>query len=82
MKQELDPVGPENDAYLCMWATASLVVAAWGAHGGFTGRDAEVVAMMRRCGVDLKCLGVTKDRHPRHPLYLVANTQLIPFTSR
>jgi hypothetical protein len=75
-----DPVGPANDQFLEMHAkAASLVVVAWGAGGSLHGRAREVGQMLAAAGVPLKCLGVTKDGHPRHPLYVRADTPLIPW---
>jgi len=48
---------------------ADRVVAAWGVHGAGPRAD-EVLAMLGPCD----CLGVTKHGHPRHPLYLRADT--------
>ena len=63
-----DPVGPENDYYLRMLRDeATLSVAAWGVHGAFGGRSKEVA---NQWGKALHCLGLTKDGHPRHPLYM------------
>ncbi len=70
MKKAADPVGWENDGALKMLARdAGVVVAAWGAHGTFKGRDQSV-----RLGVpNLHYLRLTKDGHPGHPLYLPAD---------
>lgn len=63
-----DPVGPENDAVLADHCVqARLVVAAWGVHGTLLGRGAQVA---RRLTCPLHHLGLTKDGHPRHPLYV------------
>lgn len=70
MKKAADPVGPENDqALLYLAAGAGIVVAAWGAHGTFKGRDQSV----RRLLPGLHYLRLTKDGHPGHPLYLPAD---------
>lgn len=67
MKREPEPNGPENDDTLKRLAAgAGVVIAAWGVHGTHHGRNAEVMAMLP----NLDCLGVTKDGHPKHPLYL------------
>jgi hypothetical protein len=69
-----DPIGPDNDAWLRRLANESmLVVGAWGVHGAHRGREQEV----RRIFDQLHCLGTTKAGHPRHPLYLRADTQLV-----
>jgi hypothetical protein len=71
-----DPVGPDNDRYLrnCN-DMGTLVVAAWGATGGFKNRDREVVQLLERLG----CLGTTKAGYPRHPLYLRADLKPRPY---
>ncbi len=62
-----DPVGPENDQHLLEASlVVSLVVAAWGVRGAHRGRGDEVAGLIP----DLSALGLTKDGHPRHPLYL------------
>lgn len=67
MKAHPEPVGPENDRYLVeMAARAAIVVAAWGVDGAHMDRGKTV----RRMIPHLHCLGLTKDGHPRHPLYL------------
>lgn len=48
----------------------SIIVAAWGVHGGLLGRAEAVVRMLHARGQKLHCLGETKDGHPRHPLYV------------
>lgn len=74
-----DAVGPDNPRYLdSMLSSASVetVVAAWGAmpiavaHGNaFRRRAAQL-------GRPLYTLGLTRDGHPRHPLYLPRTTAL------
>ncbi len=76
-----DPVGPDNDKYLKRHTILKdlIVVAAWGAHGGHRGRDVAVASELLG-HVALQSFGVTKEGHPRHPLYLRADTPLSPFT--
>jgi hypothetical protein len=76
----VDPVGPDSKAYL--WSHLFLaceikapVVAAWGINAK-PGRVAEVLDLVR--GVDWRCLGTTKDGHPRHPLYVRSDQPLVP----
>lgn len=69
------PVGPENDKWLrdiARWC--SVIVCAWGAHGGHRGRDMEVRKLL--AGHTLHCLGLTLKLQPKHPLYLPKNTPL------
>ncbi len=67
MIAEPNPIGDENDDWLVRCARkASIIVAAWGVHGEHMGRGKVVARMIP----GLKCLGVTKDGYPRHPLYV------------
>lgn len=68
LKRAEAPVGGANDAVLAHWtARAGLTIAAWGVHGGHQGRAA---AMARGLDGSMSHLGLTKDGHPRHPLYV------------
>ena len=76
MRRADEPVGrPENDAAIvagCHWADT--IVCAWGTHGAHLGRGPEVERLMRETGRVLHHLGLTKEGHPKHPLY-IAYTQ-------
>jgi hypothetical protein len=74
MKAAEDPVGPATDSYL-RWAAAyaDLIVAAWGVHGSYRGRDQEVLRLLSE--QQIHHLGLTREGHPRHPLYLAGSTQ-------
>jgi hypothetical protein len=79
MKAAADPVGPANNQCIQeVLAQACIddvpVLAAWGAHGNYRGRDKQVVAIAER---PFYCLGQTKDGHPRHPLYVRADAQWV-----
>lgn len=69
-----DPVGPWNDDQIFAACKGRTVVAAWGVHGTLRGRDKVVRRLL--AGVDLRCLGRTKEGNPRHPLYLRADAPL------
>lgn len=77
MKAEEFPIGGhENDLALRSLAdSAGVVIAAWGVHGIHQDRAAGVKKMIP----NLHCLGLTKDGHPRHPLYMPANSKPLPF---
>ena len=80
MRAAEDPVGPDNDAALAggaAWADA--VVCAWGTHGAHLARGPAVEALLRATGRPLAHLGLTKDGHPRHPLYVGYATAPIPW---
>lgn len=71
MRAQPDPVGPDNDAAIreaALWA--GRVVCAWGTHGAHLGRGPAVERLLRATGVPLCHLGLTRDGHPRHPLYV------------
>ncbi|MEL6582532.1 MAG: DUF1643 domain-containing protein [Pseudomonadota bacterium] len=71
MRAVEDPIGPANDAAIlegCDWAATT--VCAWGTHGAHLGRGPEVAAMLREKGVSAQTLGLSKDGHPKHPLYI------------
>lgn len=77
-----DPVGPDNDDVLRLLVEEGGLtdfVAAWGAHPTVERRAAQVVGMLRVAGARFDCLGLTKDGHPRHPLYVAGSTKPIPF---
>lgn len=78
LRHHPDPVGAGNDEFIvraCLGA--GVVVAAWGVHGSFLGRDREVTRMLSEAGVPLRCLGVTSGGHPRHPLYVRGDAPLV-----
>jgi hypothetical protein len=75
---EADPVGPENHRYLLRAAQETdLVVAAWGAIGGFQNQCMHVLELL--AAVDLVCLGTTKEGYPCHPLYVAGDTRPVRY---
>lgn len=69
---------PENDLWITEAAgRARTIVAAWGAHAREPGRIDKVVKLL--CNRELMCLGLTKDKQPRHPLRVAYKTELSPF---
>lgn len=74
-----DPVGPENNTNLLVTAEkCELVVAAWGVYGSHMERGKYVAELLQPW--ELKCFALTKNGHPRHPLYLRKDAQPVPFT--
>jgi hypothetical protein len=66
-----DPIGPDNSVFLETEAQCgAIVIAAWGTHGVCGDRGEAVRERLRELRVDLHHLGLTKDGHPSHPLYL------------
>lgn len=61
--------------------TADRVIVAWGANAGpVPGRANEVADLIAVHGGCSYALGVTKDGHPRHPLYVRADAELIDWS--
>lgn len=72
MKKVDDPVGEHNDAFIEKYiGIAELVVACYGSHCMHRGRFRQVKQLLD--GKRVHHLGLTKDGHPKHPLYLRAN---------
>lgn len=79
-----DPRGPRNAEVIASHiANAELAVAAWGANAGKMAKVGysrlNVEGMAQRCGVRMSCLGLTKEGHPRHPLYVHRDQPLVAF---
>lgn len=84
LRKAADPNGPENDAALAdalRWtdgkrapgqtpAQTGKTLCAWGTHGQLMSRGPQVEAALRASGRPLHMLGLTRDGHPRHPLYV------------
>lgn len=76
MKCQPYPIGQDNDQWLAATARdAALIIACWGTHGQHMARDAEVWKLLD----GIKCLRLTKDGHPEHPLYLPYTLTPIPY---
>jgi hypothetical protein len=70
-----DPIGPSNDHWLreAIGHASGDVLCAWGAASGEQG-----ARVLRMCGATAKCLGKTKEGHPRHPLYVKSDQPFVP----
>ncbi|MEV1040392.1 DUF1643 domain-containing protein [Streptomyces sp. NPDC050204] len=80
LKTDPDPVGAYADSFIDHTvATSPLVVAAWGAHGSLHGRAEQVATRLWQRGIGLRCFGTTDHGQPLHPLYLRADTPLVPY---
>jgi hypothetical protein len=76
LRKAAAPIGPENDATLQRAADwADQIIAAWGTHGAHLDRGPQVADFLRQGGRTLHMLGLTKDGHPRHPLYVAYSQQ-------
>ena len=80
MRAAPDPVGPGNDAAITEGAAwADRIICAWGTHGAHLARGPEVAALLRSTGQPLFHLGLSKDGHPKHPLYIAYAQQPEPW---
>ena len=71
MKAATDPIGPHNDATLVESAAwTDTIIAAWGTHGAHMDRGALVAVLLEKTQRPLFHLGLSKQGHPKHPLYL------------
>ena len=67
----INPVGKKNNKYiLAAIERSEKVILAWGTKGVLYNRDKEVVKLLKKKGIPLYVLELTKDGHPRHPLYV------------
>lgn len=76
MRARKDPVGPDNDQHLASIPPGIPIVAAWGSWGDHLHRSFDVRKMFKG---RLWCLGRTNMLQPKHPLYLPATQQPIPY---
>jgi len=75
LKKALDPEGPNNRrAVRRSCQSASLVIAAWGAHGTFLNQAQKLSNIWSQFPV--QCFGTTKSGQPLHPLYQRADAKL------
>lgn len=74
-----EPIGPDNAEHLVRAAKDALTICAWGAHGARDDRSRHVAALLEAAGADLRCLALTADGQPRHPLYLRADLTPVAF---
>ena len=78
MKAHPAPVGPENDEHIVRaLKEVTTVFVASGTNGKYLDRDRQVFDLVRNHPV--RCLGVTREGCPQHPLYLKGTLKPIPY---
>ncbi|MEM8980973.1 MAG: DUF1643 domain-containing protein [Pseudomonadota bacterium] len=71
MRAAKEPVGVENNSAIEESLTwADQIIAAWGTHGAHLDRGPAVAQLLKSSGLEIHHLGLTKDGHPKHPLYI------------
>lgn len=69
-----DPIGKENNQYILnALARSEKIILAWGTKGILFDRDKDVLQLIQENRVPIYALELTKEGHPRHPLYVKAN---------
>lgn len=80
LKKATTPIGPENDSAIdAALQRCDMVVGAWGNHGQYKNRAANLLRRIRSDGKQLHALKVTGKSQPSHPLYLKADLQPVPW---
>jgi hypothetical protein len=77
LQKHPSPIGPLNKSVLADNIQVKDLICAWGNHGSLHNQGQEVKALLESSGYKLKHLGLTKGGHPKHPLYLRADTKPI-----
>lgn len=79
LRQVDDPIGADNNLFLVQaLRRAACIVAAWGTHGTFLSRDREVLELLKQAHT-CYCFGLTKNGHPKHPLYVRGDSRLVTY---
>lgn len=70
MKAASDPIGPDNNTIIIAESKAAeIVVCAWGNHGSFNNRSAEIKKMLFAEHIVVHAIKISKSGEPAHPLY-------------
>ncbi|GGE53509.1 hypothetical protein GCM10011517_21530 [Actibacterium pelagium] len=80
LRKAAHPEGPLNDACLLEGAQwADQILCAWGVHGEHLDQGPKVAERLRAAGHVLTHIGLTKEGHPRHPLYVSYKVTPMPW---
>lgn len=78
MRAQKDPIGTFNNHYLrSVCEMGETILCAWGTHGNFLNRQEQVMELLAPFTCKLKCLKMTKNGFPGHPLYVPSSAPLI-----
>ena len=82
LKAAPSPEGRENRDHIRKAANWSDdILAAWGVHGAHLDMGRSVLEQLETCRKPLWHLGLTKEGHPRHPLYVSYTTRPAPWAA-
>ncbi|MDJ1017353.1 MAG: DUF1643 domain-containing protein [Paracoccaceae bacterium] len=71
LRRAKEPFGSDNGEAIAEGADwADQIICAWGVHGAHLDAGPSLEAALRADSVELFHLGLSKDGHPRHPLYI------------
>ena len=71
MRAVPDPIGAYNDEAISKASRwADLTIAAWGTHGAHLDRGSQVKRLLATLKAPVFHLGLSKEGHPKHPLYI------------
>ena len=74
--ESADPLGSLNNAYIGdATRYTRRTICAWGAHGSFCGAGEKMLSSLEAP----YCFGVTKNKQPKHPLYLRRDAEALPY---
>lgn len=75
-------VGTDNDNHIAMECISRPVICAWGVDGKKWDRDREVMKIIKSHALSIRCLAITQNGFPGHPLYLSKGLVLLPYEGR
>ena len=71
MRLQKDTIGPETDQIIIKSANwSNNIICAWGTNGSHLNRGKKIEELLRAKNFTLTHLGLSKDGHPKHPLYI------------
>ncbi len=83
-KSGVNIFGPENPLHVgAAFKNSDLCILGWGNGGSWkkSGKNmVEFLNAINKSGTPIRCLGVTKHGHPKHPLYISNNQPLVDFS--
>ncbi len=84
-ESDVDVFGRDNIGYIIdCFNAADMCIVGWGNGGAFKDGGKKVMQVIEleneKKKIPIVCLGLTKQGHPRHPLFVAGNKPLVPFS--